>query len=81
MHSASSEVASVPKMKGSAPKSPETGSHASRVKNFQPKAARLGRDCRIRMAKMNRTMAKMVNAHSIIRAAKVLSATDRFLGC
>src|SRR5258707_9619510 len=74
MQRASSEVARVPKMKGSAPKSPATGSHASRVKNFQPNAARLGRECRTRMPKMNTTMAKMLKAHRSVSAAKLLSA-------
>jgi hypothetical protein len=39
--SARNEVARVPKIKGSAPKSPETGSQAEREKNFQPNWTRL----------------------------------------
>src|SRR5258705_1717808 len=74
MHKARSDVARVPKMKGSAPKSPETGSHAERVKNFQPNCTRLGRECKTRMPKMKRTMAKIVQAQTSMTAAKLLSA-------
>src|SRR5438270_5479525 len=74
IHKASREVARVPKMKGSAPKSPETGSHAARVKNFQPNCTRLGRECTTRMTKIKRTIAKMVQAQRSITAAKLLSA-------
>src|SRR5215469_15886046 len=75
MHKASRDVARVPKMKGSAPKSPETGSHADLVKNFKPNCTRLGRECSTRRTRMNRTIAKIVQAHRSITAAKVLSAT------
>src|SRR5580692_3040028 len=74
MISAMSEVAIVPKMKGSAPKSPETGSHASRVKKLQPNCARLRWERRIRILRMKRTIAKMLNAQSSMTAAKLVSA-------
>src|SRR5947209_14455729 len=62
-------------MKGSAPKSPETGSQASRVKNFQPKAARLSCERAIRIKRIKRTMAKILQAQTIISVAKLTSAS------
>src|SRR4051794_22745263 len=62
-------------MKGSAPKSPETGSQAWRVKNLQPKADRLSCERAIRMKRIKRTMAKMLQAQTIIRVAKLASAS------
>ena len=62
-------------MKGNAPKSPETGSHAVWKKNFRPKAWREGLERRIRITKMKRTMTKMLRAQMSINAAKVLSAS------
>src|SRR5271168_4554982 len=71
---ARNEVARVPKIKGSAPKSPETGSHAWRVKKLQPNWARLRCERTIRMLRMKRTIAKMLKAQTSITAAKLLSA-------
>src|SRR5580704_11187582 len=61
-------------MNGRAPKSPEMGSHAERVKNFQPNCAKLRCERRARMVRMKRTMTKMLQAHSNMTAAKLLSA-------
>src|ERR1700680_3299520 len=61
-------------MNGSAPKSPLTGSHAWLVKNLKPNCARLSFDRSTRMTRMNSTMAKMLQAHKSISAAKLLSA-------
>src|SRR5579871_1088423 len=61
-------------MKGRAPKSPETGSHAERVKNLQPNCAKLRCERRTRMVRMKRTMTKMLQAHNSMTAAKLLSA-------
>src|SRR5271155_5724780 len=61
-------------MNGSAPKSPETGSQAWRVKNFQPNWTRLRWERRTRMLRMKRTMAKMLQAQTSMTAAKLLSA-------
>src|SRR5579871_3127765 len=61
-------------MKGRAPKSPETGSHAERVKNLQPNCAKLRWERRTRIVRMKRTMTKMLQAHNSMTAAKLLSA-------
>src|ERR1700677_2111937 len=61
-------------MKGSAPKSPETGSHAWRVKNFQPNWTKLRWEWMMRMPRIKRTIAKMLQAQRSMTAAKLLSA-------
>src|ERR1700737_5124552 len=76
-HKASRDVARVPKMKGSAPKSPETGSHAERVKNFQPNATRLGRECITRMPTMKRTIAKILKAQTTRPGGKGYGGSGR----
>ena len=60
-------------MKGSAPKSPETGSHAWRVKNFHPNWTRLRCERTTRIVRMKRTIAKMLHAQrSITRGETVV---------
>ena len=61
-------------MNGNAPKSPATGAHACRVKNFHPNAARLRCDRKTKIVTMNRTITKMLHAHNNIIAAKLVSA-------
>jgi hypothetical protein len=71
---ARNEVARVPKMNGSAPKSPLTGSHDWLVKNLNPNSARLNFERRTRIVAMKITIAKILQAHNSITPANVRSA-------
>ncbi len=61
-------------MKGSAPKSPLTGSHAERAKKCHPNWCSVSRDRTTRMMRIKATIAKMEDAQKSIRPAKLRSA-------
>ena len=61
-------------MNGSAPKSPETGSHVRVEKKCQPNALTDSYECETRTDTIRSTIAKMLSAQTTIRAAKAPSA-------
>src|ERR1700722_5494004 len=71
----------VPKMKGSAPKSPETGSHELFLKKLQPKAWMESLELLTSTKTISSTMAKMLRAQMSMRAPKAPSANLPGLRC
>src|SRR5579859_4368203 len=71
---AMTEVTSVPKINGSAPKSPLTGSHFCWIKNENPNRAQVSLELDINSHAISRTMPKMLSAQSNINPLNARSA-------
>src|SRR5260370_3724353 len=66
-------------MKGSAPKSPETGSHVEVVQNFRPNFEIDNADCRVNSKAIPRTISNTSAANAPVPMRKLRSSEERFI--